>query len=493
MSSDKNRTFTLNGRRVASFVTALGTAFSGQMALGQSATSASLPAPETSSTLKTPSQSQKVFEGYLRFEGMQYPTSVPENSKLDQSLLVSAQVRGQVKGEIAEMGVDVAAGKYIDLGGSQFIVHEIYGSWVPSQQHKISAGRKLEFWSQLDQDWQLGLWQPKSLLDSLRPEDQGLTGVFYKYQQEQIEVLAYGSPIFIPTMGPEVQEKNGSLVAESRWYRSPSPTFPLFDKQTKIVYSLDVPDYSKLVTNPGGGLRVKLGGSTDGLWTSINAGYKPINSLLLKYKKALFLPEQDPQTGEVTISPDVGYHTIYGADIGWRFERAMISASYLADRPDAKAPEAPFVMQNPQPMRAYSAHGELNFDAPFFDEPVGLTANYLRIDGGDIMDFDSEGTRQGAIFDQRFNFLHAASLQTDFSTTVFNRRLMSKVKYMREFEQRGTLVNAEVDFYPTKSLVLILGTDILGVDNTRDDNQDSRFLNQFRANDRYYGGMSYVF
>jgi hypothetical protein len=31
------------------------------------------------------------------------------------------------------------------------------------------------------------------------------------------------------------------------------------------------------------------------------------------------------------------------------------------------------------------------------------------------------------------------------------------------------------------------------VDDDSATNRDTRFLNQFRANDRYYGGISYVF
>lgn len=434
------------------------------------------------------------MKGYLRLEEMKYQSSIPENTQLNQSLLASAHFQAQTHGPSFQLGLDAAAGKYLDLGGSQYSVHELYGTVFFNGQNQASVGRKLEFWSKLDQDWQLGMWQPRSLFDSLRPEDSGLTGVFYKHRQGDAEFLAFASPVFIPTMGPEIKQKNGSLVSDSRWYRSPSATFPFFGKQTRIVYSLDIPDLAKLVNNPGLGLRFKMGADSGGFWISGNGGYKPMNSLLLKYRQNLYAPEQGSQTGEVSISPDVGYHQLWGVDLGYRFSRSLNSSiSYMEDRPESKAIEAPYVMQNPKAMKAFSFHLENNVALPFLLEPVTVTGNYLRVFGGDIVDYDSTGTARGAIFDQRFNFTHAGSIRVDFSTLVYSKRVTSSFKYLREWDQSGTLINGEIDFYPIKSLALILGADILGVDDGSDENVDTRFLNQFRANDRVYGGMSYVF
>ncbi len=446
------------------------------------------------SRIENPSKMRAQVQGFLRFEAMKYTTAVAENPQLSQSLLASANLSGDVSGTNNISSFDLSAGKYVDLGGSQFQVNEIAHSvqWRDGKS-QVSVGRKKEFWSQLDQDWQLGMWQPQSLLDSLRPEEQGLTGVFYRHQQGRFEFLAFASPIFIPTLGPEIQEKEGSLVADSRWYRPPSNSFPLNNVNTKIKFALDVPPVKDLIQHPASGMRVRYGGETDGLWVSGNYGYKPMNALLLKYKKGLFLPEYDAQTGEVTIAPEVGYHQVYGGDLGYRFEDGMISASYLADTPSDKQSDDPYVLQRPEAARMYSLHAETYIETSVFANPIGLSVNYLRIDGGDIRDFDSTGANSGAIFEQRYNFTHAASLRADFSTIFGKRKFMSSFKFMREFDQKGSLFNSEIAYFPQKSFALIIGADILGVDDSSDLNKDSRFLNQFRANDRYYGGMSYVF
>jgi hypothetical protein len=446
------------------------------------------------SRVTAPSKIHAQVQGFLRFEAMQYPTPVPENPQLSQSLLASTNLRGNVSGENNMTGFDFSGGKYVNVDSSQFQVNELYQSlqWRDGKS-QISLGRKIEFWSQLDQDWQLGMWQPKSMLDSLRPEDQGLTGAFYRHQQGRFELLAFASPIFIPTLGPDIREKNGSLVADSRWYRPPSSSFPLNKKNIQVKFALDIPPMDKLIKNPGSGLRLKYGGETDGLWTSANYAYKPMNSLLLKYKRGLFLPEYDAQTGEVTIAPDVGYHHVYGADLGYRLREGMVSVSYLADSPQLKTAEAPYVLQQPRPMKSYAVHGETFVESSWLTSPVGLSLNYLRVDGGDIRDYDSYGDDSGAIFDSRYNYTNAGSLRADFSTILGHRKIMSSIKYLREFDQKGTLINSEFTYYPQTSIALILGADIIGVDDSSETNKDGRFLNQFRANDRFYGGMSYVF
>jgi hypothetical protein len=297
----------------------------------------------------------------------------------------------------------------------------------------------------------------------------------------------------LPTTTPEVKSKDGKLVADGRWYRSPSSSFQLFGQETQIVYSLDIPDAAKLVGNTGGGLRLRFGDELLGFWASANYGYKPNNTILLQYKRSLFLPDTDPQTGEVTVSPVVGYHRLYGGDAGYQFKTGSLSVSVLQDRPEPRLPQSPFVLQNPEAMTAAAFHGDIRLPLPFIDEPILLTLDYLNITGGKIKDYDSAGAPQGAIFEQRFDFMYAISVGGEISTKIFNRSLRASAKFTRELEQKGSWVNAELNYYPRPLVGLVLGMDLLGVDDDSNANKDTRFLSQFRANDRYYGGISYVY
>jgi hypothetical protein len=375
-------------------------------------------------------------------------------------------------------------------------VREFYWSRAAFDGHtQISLGRKLEYWSQADEDWQLDMWQPRQTFDGLRPEQQGLTGGFIKHRQGRIEVLALLSPIFIPTMGPDIKNDNGNLEADSRWYQSPSSTFILFNKQRRIVYSLNIPHLEDLVNKPGAGLRVRVGDEKQGPWVSAGAAYKPMNKLLVKYDKKLASAEEGDDTGSAPLFPVVGYHSLFSADVGYRFSRSTIAVSYLTDEPQAvdQSPDDPYIIEHPAPAKIYALHADTELDIPWFRYPISLMAGYMRIDGGDIADYDAQGQYQGAVFAQRFQFTHAAMTQVEMRTDIKNKKLISRFKYLREFDQRGMIGSGDVTFFPVQALGLTVGADVLGVDDTSADNTDGRFLNEFRANDRVYAGLNYVF
>ncbi len=435
--------------------------------------------------------------GELKFEGTKYQSSIPGNSKLDQSLSASAHLKVGIDKGISRSLLDFTGEKYIDWGTSEFSVREFYTSIVLNDEKtQGSLGRKIEFWSQGDADWHLDLWQPNQTFDGLRPDQQGLTGLFFRHRQEQIEVLAYGSPIFIPTMGPEIKNDDGNLSAESRWYRSPSSTFMLFNKQRRIVYKLNMPDLEELVRKPGAGARVVIGGRTsEGPWAAAGYAYKPMNKLLVKYDKKLTSSEEGEDTGSAPLYPVVGYHSLFSADLGYKFARSMLSVSYLTDQPQEveQASDDPNIIQRASPARAYTAHADTEVDVGVLNNPLGLSVSYLRVDGGDYGDYDAQNHYQGAVFKQRFQFTHAAQVQAEVRTDIRNKKLVSRLKYLREFDQRGLITSGEVTYFPVSSMGLTVGADVLGVDKGDSTNTEEGFLNEFRANDRVYAGLSYVF
>lgn len=431
------------------------------------------------------------FTGLLKSEATKYQSSVAD-SKLNQSFLVSVDLRAEYNNEETQSVVDFTAERFVDWQHSQFSVKELYwGRNRPDTKTERSLGRKLEYWSVADDEWSLGLWQPKQAFDGLRPQSQGLTGIFIKHQDGDLQWLGLISPMFIPTMEPEIKNDDGNLSAESRWFRSPSSTFILFNKQRRIVYSIKSPNLSELVIKPGIGARVKAGKEL-GTWGGFAVGYKPINKLLVKYEKKLVTDGQNDDTGNAPLYPLVGYHSLVSGDLGYNFKNYKVSFSYLEDRPTDinQGSDDPYIVQRPAPSKVYSWLISANLQ---YDTPTKLSLGYLRVDGGDIADFDAQGNYEGAVFSSRYQFTHAVQAKGEIKTYLRNKELITKLKYLRDFDQRGVLWGGEFNLYPRKDLVVILGGDVLGGDKNDADAQASGFLNEFRANDRAYAGVGYVF
>ena len=196
--------------------------------------------------------------------------------------------------------------------------------------------------------------------------------------------------------------------------------------------------------------------------------------------------------GNATLKPNVGYHRIGGADFGIKGDKAEFSMSYLQDNPEEKLPTGIWVLQSPQPLKAYSIHTNYSVNTPLTLMPVKMSLDYLRISGGGISDYDANGIYRSSIFEKRTNFSNAIKFSGAVDTQLFSKKTIWNLSYLRDFDQKGTLIGTEALIFPKERFAFVVGADILGVDNP-DENVSSDFLNQFRANDRYYGGVSYVF
>ncbi len=443
--------------------------------------------------------------GAVRYEFTQYSVPSENDPKLNQSQLMAADLQLGLKTENTASKMDFTGGKYLDLNNSYFSVQELYTSrGFQRDAITVAVGRKIEFWSQVDRDWELGLWEPKYNIDSLRPVNQGLTGVFLKMQNGLWEFSSYLSPIFVPTINPDISEKNGSLRSDSRWFKTPANEGQVLNRDTRLVYSISVPELSKLVGKPGAGMRLRFGGRGEpGLWASANFARKPINSLFIQYDYNLYLAASGSQA-EVEVTPTVSYHRIYGADLGWAFSKAMVSASFLTDEPETQKPEnerdqatnentTDWIKQEPGRLKVYALHAETKALIPRFFEPVAISLDYIKADEQETRDIDAKGDVRGAMFPYRVNFANAASLKTTVSTALFAKPFLVSFRYLRDFDQQGSLWTLMGQYAPARDWSLHAGVDILGSDDTSTGNTSKRFLNQFRANDRFYGGLSYVF
>jgi hypothetical protein len=437
-------------------------------------------------------ESQGRTKAEIRLEGMGYLTPVSDQPELTQTQMVTGHLAIDRVSDWLHNSADISLGAVLQTGNAQLGVSEIYTSTRKfNRQWQVMLGRVKTNWSKADSDLHLGLWQPQFTIDKLRPIEQGLTGLFFKFDSGDWALTSFVSPLFIPSMGPDIKEKNGSLVSNSRWYRSPQGKFPLRNKETSIIYSLNVPDVARLASQSSYVAALDWNKeSEEGSFATFGAGYKPVNSLALKYRSLLTLPENAQPVGEVTVSPDVAYHKLYTAEVGIKDRKKSIYFSYIEDQPELGEVENGWVKQKLESVKILSVGAKADFQVGW--RPVELKSSVMQAYGGHIEDVDSEGVVQGSIIPDRLDYFSVAQFNIKSLLGTFSSGPVSgSFKYLYDFQQKGKLMSGELSYSPQAKLSFIVGADVLGPDDSK--SKAYGFLNQYRANDRVFGGMSYVF
>lgn len=470
--------------------------------LAQSSSSAS------GSTKATPSSSSRqdgrASSARVEFRNWlsSYPSEVPGNPKLSQNSESFLLLSSPPSSDFWTGGFDALVGQSWAWNRSYWAIHQLYGQVGSSESSsgRWRVGRARTNWSEADANWQLGLWQPLYNVDPLRPSTQGLAGVFWDRDWDSWNLTLFASPLFLPSTGPEVQEDNGNLISDSRWLRTPSTDRAILnDRRARVTYSLRIPDLRSIVFKEGYSAQLSWGKKARrGAWTSLQYAYKPLNSLLLRYDATLVASAIESQ-GEAVLAPEVGFHRVAGWDVGWRGERMTHSLSALVDRPLRRLPSAdPALSESGEWVQSQPGDLDLVTWRSSYSEPSWGTrwsVDLLWAREQASVDYSSFGQERGSINPWRLNFTQAAQLSAELPVTLPSPlwQNVNSVRWLRDFSQQGSLFTVMSDFRYRKNWSFAVGVDVLQVDDGSEQNRDPRFLNQFRANDRIFGGLGYVF
>jgi hypothetical protein len=209
-------------------------------------------------------------------------------------------------------------------------IAELYADIKIGDVDRLYLGRKKMLWSELDNRWDLGLWEPLFRWNPLAPEHQGLVGLFWELDRPYFTVTLYGSPFFIPDQGPSFEIQNGSFVRGNPWFRRPPESIRIFSENTKIDYHFDQPDESKVVLHSSFGGKISFG-DPKGLRFQASYVYKPANQLAIGYDGTLDIPSD---RGDVELQPQVFYHSLVGADLTYKINQWRVGLSVIHDRPN---------------------------------------------------------------------------------------------------------------------------------------------------------------
>ena len=146
----------------------------------------------------------------------------------------------------------------------------------------VTFGRSVKNFSNLDEYWHLGDIQPLYRWDALKPETQGLTGIFLETKARNVEITLFATGIYLPSQGPSYKLINGKLISGNPWFSSPVSKLRIGSTLYDLQFNVEAPDVPDVILQPSWGSSIKLKTDNELFW--LRASY------FNKYKNELALP-----------------------------------------------------------------------------------------------------------------------------------------------------------------------------------------------------------
>lgn len=380
--------------------------------------------------------------------------------------------------------------------------HDAYIASTPTTLGplQLTAGRRRYPWSEVDDHWNLGLWQPRLRWDYLRQEQLGLTGFFADLEFDHggdtsVRLIALATPFLIPELGNGTTEPvDGKFTTpNNRWQSTPSATAIYQGERTPLYYAVAPYKISDIVLNPGAAVRLSIEQRREGPYVGTAYAYKPMNQIQLGYDGNLSLYKQTGIDVPIKLNPYVYYHHLMGVDGGYRDRSFRAWSSILFESPDR--PSIPDSVTYQSSREAFVLSGGI--DKEFFGE--GLDAlrvggSYLRVIAGNDQDRGPLAKSGVTNFENRYPFAGAFSVSASSPFPGFRGRTLSiSSGLIYDHVTTAAILNVQLRSSPIGRLSLVIGADVLGNDAPITDTSTSNWTLKYRNNDRVYGGIHYVF
>ncbi len=420
---------------------------------------------------------------------------------------ISARVRKKSQGPLLSAAIDAGASIAANANNySNIEVPEAYFQLnVPKTAHQlkreeaglpvtnhiaVTAGRKKERWSGLDSDWSLGVVQPFNKFDALRPTEQGLVGAFADVGTGAANVLLFASPFFVPEQTAPFEVKNGKFTTSSPWFAPPPDSLILIGQQRSALYTIAMPEISEVVKNPSYGARLRVADpSGEGFYIQGSFLRKPQNSIAISYTGQLSISEGTTY-GDVTIKPQVVYHSITAADIGYTTKNLALEFAALNERPDQPTLTPGLTTSHFNNATMLSPSVEFRTFTSKIWGPK-LRISYLNTIGGEVIPV-GEYAQNGNLLGQRTTFRRA--LSTSIESTLHrstNWSFNASARWVEELEEQGSVLMTDFGVGIGDSWKVSVQADLIG--SQKPTSYTETFISKFRANDRVAGRVTYLF
>jgi len=392
-----------------------------------------------------------------------------------------------------------AQGAFEAKNESYFGVPEAYGA-LNWEWFDATLGRRKRTWSRLDEQFHLGIWQPELRWDYLQPEQQGLTGLFVGLPvSKTLRFHFFGSIVNVPDQGPQYRLEGGRFQSSNRWFQQPSGALGLFSNtpfasSAPLYFDVDRPSNQKLFMNPSLAVGMDYR-SESGYFLNTNYAYKPRNQIHLGLECANCANLGGSAPVEVTavIHPKIIMHHVATLETGFerQDDRGFLSAT--VERPDRSG--FPDSYEEAPLDDAFIAGAAYQHYAGswILGRPSWLQYSYLR-----VFEIGTKSKASSLKEDEVQSSLDRYPLK-DVAALDWKIRLAEKAsnrlhwtnRYWYSIPEQGGWLSSYLEL-DQGALSWLVGADILG-SSVSTQSKDAGLFTRYRANDRVFGGVSYVF
>jgi hypothetical protein len=336
------------------------------------------------------------------------------------------------------------------------------------QDDQLAIGRKKMQWSQLDEIWQIGFYQPRFLALPLNPETQGLTGAFLNIEEKQWGLGIFASFIYVPDQGPSYEIRDGKFSQSNPWFTAP-PKYVRFSGQLdEVNYEIQKPEINDVILNQSYAAHLHFGKKDENLFFQMAWAKKPSQQLALGVDP-YFKPDN---TALVQVSPKIFIHQLWSADLSYTASSHIWGISGIIEKP-----QAPLFSEQ----YSYTSFSDSTSISPYWQfkyKRWDLLASYLKINGGDPQ---ARGGQLLKVY--RFDYIDAYLFKLKWQ----NHELSLK----QGAENSFSILQAQSKFKIDQYWNAYAGAQLIAVNQTISNN--NQLISKFENHDSLMLGLSYVF
>ncbi len=360
---------------------------------------------------------------------------------------------------------------------------------IPSRHFQLSIGREVQNWSELDEFWHLGIWQPLARWDAADPMTQGLTGVFARISEDRFHMVFFASDIFLPDQQPDYQVSNGQITSDNRWFRAPVSQFSNYNEPSNIDYTIASVNPSSVIFHKSFAVMTEFGQKNAGPYLRTSYAYKPMNQFHIADNLNFNVAEN---LATVTVLPMVIDEHVFTAETGFHFNdngEFMLSDTWE----HFNNPSLPSNYEQSQLVDSQYLGALYRRDLDIFGlEHAGLGLSYVqRIEQTNPKtDTIIQGEVESSADRMSFDRLAGLQFHAQFWREA-DSGLDGELGYIYSLSDAGQwvhfLLNYQYDWHWTWSLA----GDVLGLPPSNF--SSTSFISKYRGNSRVIGGLTYVF